>query len=92
MHKTLVALVGISVAASPAAAQVAPVATVQPQTPAATPAPKTIKKTVCERIRVEESTGSRLGSSKRTCRTIEVPAAPASPGGSNSDRAPYERG
>ena len=89
MHKTLVALVGISVAASPAAAQVA---TVQPPTPAAVPAPKTIKKTVCERVRVEESTGSRLGSSKRTCRTIEVPAAPASPGGSNSDRAPYERG
>jgi hypothetical protein len=33
-----------------------------------------IKKTICERVVIEETTGSRLGSAPKKCRTIEVPA------------------
>lgn len=47
-----------------------------------------IKKTVCERVVIEETTGSRLGSAPKKCRTIEVPA----PAAGASGRAPAPNG
>ena len=63
--------------AAPPPAQVAPPApqappVVTPQAPQP-PKPAMVKKVVCERVDTE-STGSRLGATRRTCRTIEVPA------------------
>lgn len=92
MKKPLVSLAVLSLFATPAAAQTPPA-----QAPAATgsqPAPataaKTVKKVVCQRVVTEETTGSRLGSAPKRCRTIEVPA----PAGGNSGHAPEgaERG
>lgn len=48
--------------------------------PTASPAPaksQTVKKVVCRRVDDEETTGSRVGSAPKVCKTIEVPA-PAS--------------
>lgn len=91
MYKSLVALAVLSVLATPATAQTAapqaPVAVVAQPAPAA--APKTVKKVVCQRVVIEETTGSRLGSAPKRCRTIEVPA-PA--GGSNRAPKGAERG
>jgi len=91
MHKSLVSLAVLSAFVSPATAQTAP----QPQAPAATasqPAPaaaaQKVKKVVCERVVIEETTGSRLGSAPKRCRTIEVPA----PAGGSSGRAPAPNG
>ena len=91
MHKALVSLAVLSALVSPAAAQTAP----PPPAPGASaspayaaPAPKTVKKTVCERVVIEETTGSRLGSAPKRCRTIEVPA----PAGGSSGRAPAPNG
>jgi hypothetical protein len=36
--------------------------------------PKTVKKRVCEKVEVERSTGSRLSSTTRLCKVVEVPA------------------
>ncbi|MEO7564659.1 MAG: hypothetical protein ABIR63_03125 [Sphingomicrobium sp.] len=57
----------------PAAMQPASPAQAQGQT---TPAPKpaTIKKVICRRVVDEETTGSRVGSAPKVCKTIEVPA------------------
>lgn len=79
MFKALIALTIFSAASGSAAAQTAP----QPQAPAARQ--QMVKKTVCRRVDDEETTGSRLGSAPKVCKTIEVPA----PGGAgNGDRAP----
>ena len=88
MIKSLVALAVFSVIASPAVAQT--VSSTVPPPPAPAPAgPKMVKKVVCERVIVEETTGSRLGSAPKKCRTIEVRA----PAGDdrNSSHSP-ERG
>lgn len=91
MHKSLSVLAVFGLCASSATAQTAP----PPQSPAAVapqaaPAagPKMIKKTVCERVVIEETTGSRLGSAPKKCRTIEVPA----PANGASGRAPAPNG
>jgi hypothetical protein len=90
MHKSLVSLAVLSAFATPATAQTAP-----PQAPTATApqavppaAAKTVKKVVCQRVVIEETTGSRLGSAPKRCRTIEVPAS----AGGGSDRAPAPNG
>jgi hypothetical protein len=69
----MVAVCGLSV---PAMAQTTP------QQPAAaqanaeqTPQPKTVRKQVCEKVAVERSTGSRLNSTTRVCKIVEVPVA-----------------
>lgn len=79
MRKALCALAIVTVLSSPAVAQNAPVGPVQ------TSKPQTVKKVVCERLDAEETTGSRLGSAPKVCKTIEVPVK----GGAASDqRAP----
>lgn len=35
---------------------------------------KSVTKVVCERVSVEETTGSRLGSAPKVCKKVEVPA------------------
>jgi hypothetical protein len=95
---SLLAVLGLS---SPALAQQAlpapaPATTTAPApatttAPAQAPAkPTMVKKVVCERVDVEETTGSRLGAAPKKCRTIEVPA---NAGGGGSRNAPRpERG
>ena len=89
MHKSLVALAVSGVIATQAVAQAAPQAqasaTAQPAPAAAAPM---VKKIVCQRVVVEETTGSRLGTAPKRCRTIDVPA----PSGGGSDRAPAPSG
>lgn len=81
MHKSLVTLAIFGAMSGPATAQTSP----QPQAPAAAK-PQTVKKVVCQRIDDEETTGSRLGSAPKVCKTIEVPAPPVGAGTGN--RAP----
>ena len=69
MHKSLVALAIFSAMSVPATAQTAP-----PAGPTQSAKPQTVKKVVCQRVDVEETTGSRLGSAPKTCKTVEVPA------------------
>jgi hypothetical protein len=69
MRKSLVVLAIFSAMSVPAAAQNAPAAN------QAQPAkPQTVKKVVCQRVDNEETTGSRLGSAPKVCKTVEVPA------------------
>jgi hypothetical protein len=55
--------------------QPAPAPNAAPVAPVVTPAPKpqTVKKVVCQRVDNEETTGSRLGSAPKVCKTVEVP-------------------
>jgi hypothetical protein len=91
MHKSLIALAVSGVIASQTWAQAAPQA--QPsaspvgQLAPASAAP-TVKKLVCQRVVIEETTGSRLGTAPKRCRMIDVPA----PAGGGSDRAPAPSG
>ena len=83
MSKYLIALAIAGAMSVPVAAQTAP------QPPAGQPQaakPQTVKKVICERVDVEETTGSRLGSAPKKCKTVEVPA-PRN-GGSNGQQAP----
>jgi hypothetical protein len=68
MHKPLVVLAIFSAMSIPAAAQTAP-----PANPAQPAKPPTVKKVVCQRVDEEETTGSRLGSAPKVCKTVEVP-------------------
>jgi CDP-diacylglycerol pyrophosphatase len=80
MRKSLVVLAIFSAISVPAAAQTAPAAN------QAQPArPQTVKKIVCQRVDVEETTGSRLGSAPRVCKTVEVPVRGAT---ASSQQAP----
>ena len=81
MSKYLIALAIAGAMSVPAAAQTAPHAN-----HVEAPKPQTVKKVVCERVDVEETTGSRLGSAPKKCKTVEVPA-PRS-GGANGQQAP----
>jgi hypothetical protein len=72
MRKYLPFVAILAVAASPVAAQGA---TTNTQAPTAEK-PKTVTKIVCERVTVEEETGSRLGAAPKKCRKVEVPAKP----------------
>ena len=60
----------LSVAATPAVAQT----TTPPAQPAEQAQPKTVKKVVCKKIVEERSVGSRLNSTTKVCKTVEVPA------------------
>jgi hypothetical protein len=68
MFKSLIALAIAGAMSAPALAQTAPA-----QQPAPVAKPQTVKKVVCQRVDVEETTGSRLGSAPKVCKTVEVP-------------------
>ncbi len=68
MRKFLPAFAVFAVAATPAIAQ-----TVPPQ-PAPEAKVKMVKKKVCQTIKADRDTGSRLGSSTKVCKVVEVPA------------------
>lgn len=68
MRKFLPLLAVFALGGAPAVAQTAP----SQQSPAEKP--KTVTKVVCERVSVEEETGSRLGAAPKVCRKVEVPA------------------
>jgi hypothetical protein len=71
MRNCLALLAMIAVPAAPALAQTAP-----PEQQLQTPAPqqKMVKKMVCERVNIEEETGSRLRAAPKKCKVVEVPA------------------
>ncbi|MGN6154483.1 MAG: hypothetical protein ACTHN4_01960 [Sphingomicrobium sp.] len=73
MQKLLLMVAAFGICA-PATAQTTPVQAPSNQS-ATAPAPqqKTVKKRVCEKVEVEQSTGSRLNSTTRICKTVEVP-------------------
>lgn len=93
MRSFVLLLAPAALAASPLSAQTAPPAPASPPTPstqaAPVPKPQTVKKTICRRVDEEETTGSRLGSAPKVCKTVEVPA---SGGNGNSDKAPSPQG
>src|SRR5436305_328321 len=67
MYKSLIVLAIFGTVSVPGAAQTAPAAN------QAQPArPQTVKKVVCQRVDVEETTGSRLGSAPKVCKTVDV--------------------
>ena len=68
MRKSLLVLGIFGVMSAPAVAQTAPATA-----PAAQQKPQTVKKVVCERVDAEETTGSRLGTAPKRCKTVEVP-------------------
>jgi hypothetical protein len=79
MHKLFVTLAALGVIAAPAVAQNAQAAqsTDGQAQVAPTEKPKMVKKTVCKRIEEERGIGSRLSSTTKVCRTVEVPATEA---------------
>jgi hypothetical protein len=89
MQRLLLICAAFGVSAAPALTQSAPGegipdqvvsnAANQQATVAPAPQPKMMKKRVCENVEVERSTGSRLNSTTKICKTIEVPV-PASDG------------
>jgi hypothetical protein len=88
MFKSLAALAILGAMSAPAAAQAAPSAQ-----PAPVAKPQTVKKVVCQRVDLEETTGSRLGSAPKICKTVEVPApAGASVSGGQTPAPSAERG
>lgn len=89
MRKLCLPFALAAIVATPAAAQ----PQVQAQQPPAAEQQKKTKQ-VCELVAAERSTGSRLSSTTRVCRTVEVPmedvrAKDAGAGSGNTDRAPH---
>jgi len=72
MHKLLLMAAAFGLSA-PAAAQTPPQQSPDQASAAAASQPKTVQKRVCEKVDVERSTGSRLNSTTRVCKMVEVP-------------------
>jgi hypothetical protein len=70
MRKFLPAFAAFAVAATPAIAQTVPTQ------PAPEAKAKMVKKKVCQTIKADRDTGSRLGSTTKVCKVVEVPADP----------------
>ena len=79
MRKSLAVLAILGTMSAPVLAQTAP-ATAPAQKP------QTVKKVVCERVDAEETTGSRLGTAPKRCKTVEVPVK--SDGSAHGQHAP----
>lgn len=75
MQKLLLIVAAFGVSAAPGLAQ--PVPSADPQA-APAEAPKTVKKTVCRDVDDERAIGSRLHSTTKICRVVEIPAKPNS--------------
>lgn len=81
MQKLLFIGAALALVAAPAVAQTAPAAPAQTQAQASqVEAPKMVKKTICKKIEESQTTGSRLGSTTKVCKTVEVPATEADKG------------
>ncbi|HEU4809639.1 MAG TPA: hypothetical protein VFS69_03175 [Sphingomicrobium sp.] len=81
MQKMLFIGAAFALVAAPAVAQTAPGASAQAQARGSqVEAPKMVKKTICKKIEESQTTGSRLGSTTKVCKTIEVPATEADKG------------
>ncbi len=83
MQKMLFIGAALALVAAPAVAQTAPAAPAQTQAQAQASqveAPKMVKKTICKKIEESQTTGSRLGSTTKVCKTVEVPATEADKG------------
>jgi len=70
MQKTALVLVAFAVAAAPAIAQTAQPGQIEA---AAAAEQKVVKKVVCQKIEEDRTTGSRLGSTGKVCKTVKVP-------------------
>ena len=79
MQGLLFIAAAFALGAAPAVAQTAPAAPAQAQADQVV-APKTVKKVICKKIEESQTTGSRLGSTTKVCKTIEVPATEADKG------------
>lgn len=99
MRKLLLAVAALGLSAATANAQTAPSQGIPNQvvsndadsnqaTPS--PKPKTVKKRICENVEVERSTGSRLTSTTKICKVVEVPA-PLTDGQPHADEGSTER-
>ena len=71
MRKFLSAFAVLAMASAPAVAQTTAPAQTAPEAQAK---PKTVTKVVCERVTVEQETGSRLRAAPKKCKKVEVPA------------------
>ena len=80
MQKMLFIGAAFALVAAPAVAQTAPADPTQQAQASQVEAPKMVKKTVCKKIQESQTTGSRLGSTTKVCKTIEVPATEADKG------------
>jgi len=83
MQKMLFIGAALALVAAPAVAQTAAAAPAQTQAQAQASqveAPKMVKKTICKKIEESQTTGSRLGSTTKVCKTVEVPATEADKG------------
>ncbi len=70
MQKMLLTLAAFGQLAAPAMAQTAAQAAGPEAAPAAEQ--KVVKKVVCQKIEEDRTTGSRLGSTSKVCRTVKV--------------------
>ena len=68
MRMLLIAIATAGLAASPAVAQAQSPVSQAPEKG------KMVEKVVCEKIPAERTTGSRLGSTTKVCKTVMVPA------------------
>lgn len=83
MRKSLAALMFLGAMSAPAWGQ-----STQHQGHVEATKPQMVKKVVCERIDVEETTGSRLGSAPKRCKTVQVPVK-GNTVASNPQHAPH---
>ncbi|HEX6661707.1 MAG TPA: hypothetical protein VF067_07555 [Sphingomicrobium sp.] len=79
MFKFVVALAMAGAMSAPVLAQTQP-------NPAPAAQPQMVKKVICQRVDDEETTGSRLGSAPKVCKTVMVPAPKG--GTANGQQAP----
>ena len=70
MYRMLLSLAAFGLLASPAIAQAQAPGPHAHEAPA--PEKKFVKKLVCQKIQEDRTTGSRLGSTSKVCRTVKV--------------------
>lgn len=88
MQKALLTCAAFLVSAAPALAQPAqPAATTDQAQPAAKP--RTVTKIVCQKVEVEQSTGSRLSAAPKVCKKVEVPVDSAERSGGSGDSSSH---
>lgn len=85
MQKLLLIVAAFGVPA-PVLAQAAQPADTQAQA-APADAPKTVKKTICREVDDERAIGSRLHSTTKICRVVEVPVKPNAKGSPQPNEA-----